>query len=328
MTTYSVNNISALTDVTALVLAFATARGWTVSGSTLQIPGGKTFQISVDMSAATNGGKNRIYITDVVTNSIFTWTSAPQLNGSENSPVVSNPTKLHLYGSDSPHTDGAYIGIIIEFGFNSFRHMYIGKVKKLGNYTDGDVISSNYFPQMIPQNFQSIANPYLNGFKYLFGAITQQIGGWSGPTGNQSGGVYVNHADNANTFRRFDSRFDQFAGNQVIGGHGDGINDTFVSCSNSPFAGGVILNPINLFAIKDNDTINYKIIPIGSINGVFLIDMLNLDVGQLVTIAGKSYRCFPELRKKQNPKVFGLPLTWFPEETSGNLGLAYLETVV
>lgn len=336
---YSQYTITALTDVPALVKAFADARGWTTGGTSASPeflrPGGtRTFKMAVSVVGAAHNIS--LFNKDIPAHK--TSTDMPRLNGYEGTPGVPTsilptvmlPTKLHLLGNDLSGGKPLFIAIIIECGFNLYRHLYLGNMVKMGNYTGGEVISSNH------SRFSNSSSVFtMNWAAYTSRRLL--FGGNHSLAVDDFGGVYVDHADNPTTFRRF--RFTnpgsqvQVDGLEVIGGNGDGMNDELVGRAKATFAGTSLLVPCNLYIGRATGRADGRLSAIGQPSGARLFNMQGVDPGSQVDIGGKLWRCFPELAKNE---VENIPqgrnsdgsvntARYAAHESSFMAGLAYAE---
>lgn len=340
---YSEQTATDIDQIPALIAAFATARGWTVSGTTLTRPGGgRSFEVT-SVKDATKASQHRLVVTDTADTTRLTWTSLPQVNGADYAnPVILTPTKIHLFGNDTPwDEEGAvapWIACVIECGYNHYRHVYIGNMVKIGNYTGGEIISANYFAQYWVGSPNNIAfgSDY---HRYLFSAHNDAgYNSSQSPQGKSSGGVNIVHADNPVPYRYFDgptgnTAMEDFTGVEVFGGAQDGINAGLVRRGVSDFAGAAILVPVNLFVPDGNNDVDFRIRPIGFAPGVRMVDLRDHQSGESIAVGNRNWRVFGEFQR--NPAQYvnrngylGAPGYWWQEETSYYLGLAYPETDV
>ena len=134
---YQESVVSSITEIPALIATFAAANGWTVSGANYTRPGGGiTFVLDATISGAAH---------------TLSWTQgtesariiSPRLNGTSETPVTSIPSKVHLFAATTPQP---FIAIVVEYGFNSYRHLYLGNMVKAGAYTGGEVIAGTQVP--------------------------------------------------------------------------------------------------------------------------------------------------------------------------------------
>lgn len=297
---YAEYTITSLSQIPSLVSAFATSVGWDVSGATLRHPdyeGGGPGGLAFTLSTSTVGLNHDLLWTCTTSVGNSALIRAPIL-ATELAPAVGvaqPPTRVFLISMLTPEP---YIAIVVEFGYNSYRHLYLGFMEKIGNYSGGEVISG-------ASGFVSPSNSdlyYLDRTQhnYLFGA-NQSVR----PLAN-SGGVHVSHADNPVPWRNFrdvgtfnanhDFGVGVFNGSEAIGGFGDSINDGYVQKGKSDIAGASILVPINLFAAVPvtGDT---RFSPIGKPAGVRMINIENVEAQATLDLGGETWRSFAVFRK-------------------------------
>jgi hypothetical protein len=359
MTTYQASAITANTDIPALVATFAASLGFTTTSvssteKTVQHPtftGAKVFTIRTNNIGAAETRRERVELQLNVTGSIVAWAESPKMNptsgNTAGSVVVSQPTKLHLYGklsggsSDSGKT---YIAGIIEYGFNLYRHFYMGYIEKLSSFAGGEVITgSSYCPVPITSFNDSIVkwdNSYGNG--YISWPFTAENTGY-GPVNISNGGLYLDPAlktnpwssfnTNGNAFSNTDihNSFAAFGDQLVIGGFGDSINTGYMNAGKSPYAGAQILTPVNLYVGKRATGVQY-FQAVGRAAGVRLVHMEDLDPGSTITIGSSTWRVFPLFRKSAAPSVpikgyatVSTPYCFPSDNTSLYAGMAYEE---
>jgi hypothetical protein len=297
---YSEQVATAITDIPALIAAFANTRGWTVAGTTLTSPSGtRSFEITASIGG-TNNRDHRIFITDTVTATRRAWTDLPWVDGTDGNPTVLTPTKVHLFGNDTPYAPAAFIACVIECGYNNYRHLYIGEMVKVGNYTGGEVICANYFNKSYTGFTGGSYDWYSTANKFLFSA---HHNAGNGPTGADAGGINMVHADNDVPYRYFDGPAGLNAGTsmtgvEVFGGIMDSINSGLVYHGLSDYAGAAILTPFNLF-VPDSDNVgsNLRIRPVGYPAGPRMVNMESLEPGETIDVGGDNWKVFPEFRK-------------------------------
>ena len=332
---YSESIITTVTGIPALIVSFAGSRGWAVSGSTITPPSGtRSFTISAAING-TNNRQHRVTIVDSADPARTVWTQLPWVNGVSGNPAILTPTKLHLFGNNTPWSPAPWIGIVIECGYNQYRHMFIGSLAKIGAYTGGEVISANGFDSTASgssgiNTFDSVDNHFLFGARNFGNGVAT-------PIETQSGGVNVVHANNANSWRIFEASFSgtarhSYTGNEVFGGHGDGVNDGMVRRGVSDYAGSNILVPVALFVPDStNFGTDVRFRAIGHPPGVRMIDMRGIAPAQTIDVGGEDWMVFPEFVKNEAQSVpFGTARPdggvggYYPTtETSYRLGLAY-----
>lgn len=58
-------------------------------------------------------------------------------------PPFRRSPRVHLFGKPaSPASDTPFLAVVVEYNENLFRHMYLGCMEKIGNYTGGEVIAT------------------------------------------------------------------------------------------------------------------------------------------------------------------------------------------
>ena len=328
---YREYSINALADIPAIVAAFATEVGWNVfDGATLRHPnyegngpGGLAFKLTNSVD-----GLNHFLRWECVTagftdkraairSPIYSTAAAPTVN------TTQLPTKLFLISMLTPEP---YIAIVVEYGYNLYRHLYLGFMEKIGNYRGGEVIgASNGFYGQIS------GTEYWNNDTYHQFLFTCNQGIW---TPEASGGVHVSHADNASPWRHFKykARIDTtgnwtnwLAGNEAFGGFLDSFNDSYPDKGKNSLAGANVLSPINLFATQ-LVTGDIRFIPIGNPAGVRLINVEELEAQAVAEVGGETWYTFACHRKSSDLYDRGpIPSgSRYPaSETSYYLGYAY-----
>lgn len=326
--TYSLQAVTSWQDVVDEIEAFAAARGWTTTGgsgsaATLENPSTGTV---TTITAATET------FTASVSGGVSARCRRPWLNGTyPGSPVPVNPVQVHLFGNNSPYAapdTEPFIAAVVGFGFNNYRHIYIGTMVAAGNYTDGDVISINDFSQTYTD-----LDPHKVYQKYLFRGYHVHA-----DTG-YDGGVKITHADNANTWRNFRANgvsthssvpdaYPSLDGTEVFGGNGDGINDGLVYRSQADYAAGQLMVPVSLYCSDGDDDADYRIRPLGHVSGVRFVHMANLSPEEQFSISADDWRAFPEFSKRSDELMDWSEIgttTYWPYEYSWMFGLAYRE---
>jgi len=141
---YQEYSITTLDDVPALVRSFAANMGWNVVGGNLRHPnydgagpGGLAFEIYTVSNALNH-------------DLFFRCTTDPSRSARIRGPIWSTtvapfsgykvaPTKLFLIGMLDPEP---YIAVVVEFGYNLYRHLYLGYMEKQGTYGGGSVLGA------------------------------------------------------------------------------------------------------------------------------------------------------------------------------------------
>lgn len=335
---YEVHNISQVTDVPALVGTFAAANGFdtdltnpniprvTCPGDSNSVEENLTFTIQALLSGASNQDHSVWWSQgEPDSNSVTLDTQAiitsPKLASGAALPSTSLPTKVHIFGT-AVATNSPFIAVVIEYGFNSYRHLYFGKMEAQGGYTGREVIAATGGPLTSTGAALDFADPQTS--KYLFNGHSTLRGKLL------SGGVRVIHADNAHEWRMFYTQtaitqtpLDEFIGDEAMGGFNDAINDGFLTRGRSSFTGINILVPINLYAAEAivNDT---SFVPLGRPPGVRMVHMQDLEPGTEIVVGNETWRVFPAARKTSAHATVP-SVGWPVAETSVYIGYAYLE---
>ena len=307
---FEIADVSTLSDAIPQAIDFAGRVGFTVSGgNTLAHPsmaGAEAFTFSVAgddfflSPAVPGGGKPQ---------AVF---KQPTLYDVGSIP----PSKVYMFGSLSP---APYLALAFEFGSLHFRHIYFGHVEKRGSFVGGELLSACSAEHVnTTQSFYE-RHPH----QYLFRASQSRR------IASQSGGVRVQHANNANTWRTFKTDLGGFAGldgTEVIGGFPEGPVGGFLANGNSIVPGRHMTAPIELY-IPRNIGGPTELTPIGRVPGVRHVNMQNYNPADRIEIGQKYFRVFPAFRKSAALKADAPPsLPNFPvAESSYYLGYAYAE---
>jgi hypothetical protein len=310
--------VTSLAVIPALVAAFATSNGWTVNSSNPTEPTftHPTFGAAVPFRLKSPAVDKLTFEAASAPSTIPSSTIvSPKLSQGSFVPLIPPPTVLHVFCAQTPEP---HIALVIEYGYNLYRHLYFGYMEKIGGYTGGEVVgAANSTFTTYPVPFYNITN------QYLFGSLQNQF------ASIESGGVRAVHASNPEPWRKFrtSGALSAFDNNHALGGYLDGINDGFVQLGKSPFAGGAILTPINLYAVR-NPGINVGFAPIGRPSGVRMVNMEDLAPGAQIAVGLENWRVFPAFSKNVSPSG-GVPAGGFPYctfESSYYVGYAYLES--
>lgn len=326
---YSQVSVLSVNDIPAAIATFAAANGWSVNVSVPaqptfnhpSKPGSMTFRIRALISGTNNQNKDVIIEdTGVIATSRAVMRS-PKLAGLTNNPTVPNPTTISMFAGTFPEP---YIAVAIAFGVNLYRHMYLGFMETLGNYTGGEVISCTAGSSNVSS--LSVSYTAISMFKNLFGsrrstAIVAK---------NESGGVRLVHANNPIPWRIFSSTtsiatpFNGFLGDEIIGGYGDGNNDVMVARGHSTYSGAAIFTPCNLLISRAIPG-DVRFAPVGHPCGVRLVNVRDLTEGQIVQIGSEIWRCYPAVSKRPELVMSGASITGFYRdfESSFQQGYAY-----
>lgn len=323
---YQATTITAITSIPAIVSAFAIAQGWTVNTTN---PAEPVFTLPTTdslvtwkLSAAIASFDHTLTFT-AVSSAVPTSsanTRSPKLAPTSGTdPATKLPTKVHVFCSPAP-SETPYLGIVIEYGTNLYRHLYLGRMERLGSYAGGEIVAGQQGP--ITSSSANIGHRDYSLVKYLF---QSKSNAWSSTT---CGGVRVNHADNPNEWRKFigyqTGSITSLPSDAVIGGYGDSVNDGFLARAESPFAGVNPLVSINLFAVKPI-TGDVSFVPIGRPPGVRLVNMKNLDPGASIAVGGVNWRVFPAMAKNDSQTMPPGLGNWRSYESSYYVGYAYRE---
>lgn len=323
---YSQQTITAITDIPALAAAFAVANGWTVNSSTptqpvFTLPTADTLG-TWRLSASISGYDHTLTWTTVssaVPTSTANTTSPKLAPTSGTNPVVPTPTKLHMFISPAPATN-PYLAIVIEYNTNLFRHLYLGRMERLGDYSNGEIVAGMTGP--MTSYSATVGYQDYNCVQYLFQSRS------AARANTACGGVRVTHADNANEWRKFlgynTGSVTSLPANCVLGGYGDAVNDGYVARGEVPYAGINALVSINLYNAKPI-TSEMSLIPIGRPPGIRHVNMRNLGPGDSINVGGVQWRVFPAMAKSSETAMPPGLGNWRSYETSYYNGYAYRE---
>lgn len=323
---YQVTNISAITDIPAIVSAFAIAQGWSVNTTTpsqpiFTLPTTDSL-IQFKLSAAISSYDHTLTWTasgSAVPTSTANTRSPKLAPTSGTNPVVPNPAKVHLFISPAP-SETPYLIISIEYNSNLYRHLYLGRMERLGNYSGGEIIAGEQGPYT--SYSANVSYRDYNRVQHLFQSRSAV---WANTA---CGGVRVDHADNPNPWRKFlgyqTGTITSLPSDAVIGGLGDSVNDGFAARGESPFAGINPLISLNLFAVKPI-TSDISFVPLGRPPGIRLVNIKNIDPGASMTIGGVTWRVFPAMSKNDSQTMPAGLGNWRSYESSYYFGYALRE---
>lgn len=317
---YSDYAISSVTDIPANVIAFAASLGWITNDSTLQANAG-ALPFTISASKGTGSGTG-VFDTVTLTGpngtnpAVLCSPRWPTTAGDKNTLTPLAPTKLMLHGTLEPVP---FIAISIAYGFNLYRHMYVGVLEKLGNYAGGDVISaSNFRRNNYLEYNETVIYSNDDGHSFLFRGRTDYNN-----TSN-CGGVKVEHADNPNTWRQFrhsagfNTNWD-WGNTEVFGGFGDSVLESYLARAQMSFSNGVIMVQINLFATETGNRLR----PLGRVPGVRMVDLSDIEPESSFALGSESWRVIPVFGKyAADGSSYSnyLPLT---KDNSFNIGYAF-----
>lgn len=236
-----------------------------------------------------------------------------------------DPTKLYVISMLEPEP---FIAIVVEYGYNQFRHLYLGNMERIGQYGGGEVISACNGPNAIRNPNVTSGTYYTAGNNscYLFSA-NQQL--WSIAS---SGGVNIESAENAVPFRVFRDKGKPTQGvsancdgTMAFGGFADNYNDAYVQKGLSSIAGATVFTPCNLVLDRiGSEGVNF--IPIGHPSGVRMVNLANSDAQYTTEIGTERWHVFAALRRRNDIRHTYQNINqsrWPVEETSYYLGYAY-----
>lgn len=305
--------VTSIMDIPAVVATFAAQNGWTVSGQKFRHGSGVEFTLAAQI----NGFDHQLFWSSTdprVTSKAYI--QSPKLKGTEAVPDVSIPSSVHLFADMDPEP---HLVIVVEYGFNSYRHLYLGYLEKFGFENGGEVISATGFPSSSNRFFYGV-HWRSDLVQFLFSAHGHLFGE------NDTGGVLVDHPNNPIKWRRFygatgvePNRF--HSGNEAIGGFKDDINDGYLVRGRNSAAGINLLVPNNLYATIGTG-LAAQFVPIGAPAGIRMVNMTDLDPKAIVPIGTDEWMVFPAICKGGEYANWS-PGGWGLEETSFILGYAY-----
>lgn len=316
--------LTSILDIPEQIGLFADTVGWDVDLSDPSQPlithptitGAIPFRVQASITGTNNQNHDLIVDTTDPVGLSSAVTRSPKLAGTANNPTVPNPTSIHLFGDLTE----PFIACVIEYGLNLYRHTYLGYVEKTFGYDGGEIIAGTAGPDSTPATELSYAN---DAIKYLFSGKSSVF------LANQSGGMHLDHPSAPVSWLRnriplTGSVMTQFANDMLLGGYRDGINDPFLARGQSSYAGAAVLTPINMF-VAQPITGDVRFIPVGAPHRVRLVNMRNLDLGQVLNIGGDTWRAFPAMAKRPQTTMPIGGGNYRQFESSFELGLAYRE---
>lgn len=334
--------ITSMAEVPAVVKVFASSLGFATSGDDpvyIQHPtyaGAKTFTVRNLVTGTTAEDiQDMLYIELNVSGATPAVTVAPKLNPtgvrSMEAIVLPQPTAIHLFGEMSGSSADAgrsWIAGVIEYGFNLYRHFYLGYVEKTTSFSGGEVTAGSHFFRR-PNSASSIWSSTGGDAVYPFSAY--------GSSSLDKGGVHVDHT-NANqpwyafditgtkSVNDFNAHTEVFGDKVVLGGFQDSINTGYLTSGDSPFSGKQILVPVNLYLGKREGGVQ-RFQPIGPPGGARMVKMDNLTPGDEINVGSSVWRVYPVFSKREENVIPSTGITKFnfpPFNTSLYVGMAYL----
>ena len=334
---YQESIIAALSDIPPLVSSFAALQGWTVDNTTPAEPifthptlvGAVPHKLRIRISGTNNQNQDVIWEPQGVAGMAVAACRSPKLPNTLTNPLIATPTKLHTFCSLLPEP---FIALVVEYGFNLYRHLYFGYPEKVGSYDGGELISGTLLYSLENSPGSAIDYGDRNKNKYLFQGFSTA----SAPLLTEDslcGGMRCEHANNPQPYRKFN---DQYSGvtplsampsDCIIGGFRDSINEGYLARVESSYAGANILVPINLYATEPitSDTL---FVPLGHPAGIRTVHMQDVEPGAQIDIAGDNWRCFPASAKYDFVTAVNGPSGqgfWPTQQTSYYVGYAYPE---
>jgi len=325
---YLEQTVADMTEVPGVIAAFAQSIGWDVAGNSLARPGGgRRFTLESTAKDAANPALT-VRAAGGAAND-FVQVRSPRIGTGMTTYVSPIISKVHLFGSAAPYGDGEpFIAVVLEFGFNSYRHVYIGNMVKLGDYQGGEVISGNNFVELFVINTRGNNSFASNNNQYLFSAHHEKA------LNQGVGGVYVDHPDSSTLFRRFSgtyyassSSLSLLGPGTVIGGWQDNVNTGLATRGVMTYAAGAILTPVNLYTPSGAFGADYRYRALGYVAGVRMVRMDAIEPGAEIEVGGRRWKVFPEFARdtrQTTPRdTPANPFNNFLYETSYMAGLAY-----
>ena len=313
--------ITTLAETVNHVNTFATGTlGWTSNFTgTIRSPNG-----SIDWEYTASDASSphpHILVTNYADINMRAKSWAPVVDGTQYSPQTKTPERLFLFGTAD------YLAIVIRFAGGIYRHMYIGVLNKAGNYTNGDIVSSNDFFAKDGTIDSSITRP-------LFTASDVRPFGldpFSDYFKNKEdfGCVYLQHTDALRSLWHFydgrdgtiDSSTD-YEPDTVCGG-GTLWFEVLRNTSRTSFSGVVPLQTYELFVAHGTVNTDLTLIPIGHPKGVRGCNIQPFNPEEEIVVGAETWKVFPEFRR--DPSLSSSPDTgYYPvSEASGYAGIAY-----
>ena len=326
---YQAVSIASVNDIPLAIADFAevtlpVAERWLVDRSALPAPditirrdlASLDFRVHAEILSA---GHHRVAIEPGPNNPISNnvYMRSPNINGPDQSAEsLRAPTKIHLIGG--VEAGQKFIAGVVEYGFNRYRHFYIGSLVPLGGVTGGEIIAAANFTnldgtsaQRTNIGYSSVYNQFLFGSNQFWTAI-----------GN-SGGVHAQHSNNPTPWRQFRTEGRNFTEATALGGFKDGINDGPVAIGGSTYSGTSLLVPINLYVPMN--PADYRLVAIGYPAGVRLMNVQFIEPEAEIVLGTDTWKSFPVWRKT-NVTNYTWPFNRHPEDqTSYFVGHAYLQ---
>lgn len=343
--TYSVSAISSVNEIPALLKSFADTLGYTtttVSGTSVTVKHptytpAKVFTVSALITGSAATLRHQIAVACSAAGATTAIAESPKMNpsgvDSAGSVVVSLPTKIHLFGKlagGASDPAESFIAGVIEYGFNLYRHFYLGYIEKVTAFDGGELTTGSAF-QPVGRPAQTVSYMDNDDTIYPFSANTNV----NGDAGN--GGAYIDHVGNAVPWRLFssaastgsqtlDTFLATYGGSMILGGIKDSINTGYLACGKSPYAAAQMMAPVNLYIGKRIAGAQY-FQAVGRVAGARMVNMEDLEPGVEVAVGTQLWRVFPVFAKsavKSTAYTIYTTANGFPAmNTSYYLGMAY-----
>ena len=338
---YQVSNVSALSEIPAIVGTFAATVGFTVDSSTPSAPivthpteaGALSFKLEAQTAHPGSGITALTYYDRLV----WTCTTAgplpaaaysPRLHSGAAAPTTPAPTKVHLFGALTPEP---YIAIVIEYGYNLYRHLYLGHMVKASGYTGGEIISGQGVGSGVTTSSDLNSDP-----SRFYASHNDLFSGSQSFNSTHCGGARIVHAGNATAWRSFyknstwSTNFETTMASQgssiILGGYQDPVNYGYAAEGRAPYSAQVILPPIDLYIgqIVGGFT---RFQFVGYPPGIRMVLLDQLDPGAEVTVGSDTWMVFPALRKSASSSVpvGSISPYWPIADSSAYRGYAYLK---
>lgn len=319
---YSTKTVTAITDIPAAVATFAAANGWTVDSTAMTFKYGTGLAFTLSASVVDTHTHKLMWAGPSLATSDAVLYSPVAVSADGSTATVSVPQAIHMFAGTSPKP---YLAVVVQYGTNLFRHLYLGYLDTAGTYTSGDtsggeIISAASPRLQNPYYFQSsgirdYCNSYLFGFQLSPG------------NGGVPGGVYIPHALNPNPWRTFlvnsaaNSSYPMgsFQGTEALGGFGCDVSDGLLAQAYADFASVSLLVPMPIFITDANKNFMYA----GTPSGVRMVNMRSLDPMQTLTMADTTWMVFPAWRRDTTTTYKGTNAGYASNETSYFVGYAY-----
>lgn len=314
---YNVSSVASLTDIPALVRTFAGQLGFLTTGTTgavtIQHPtylGAKVFTVDTLLDGAGTSRRERVTVELDVLDANVATAESPKLNPSggdtDGSVIVVQPTALHMFGElhgDASDAGGSFIAGVIEYGFNLYRHFYLGYVEKTTPFEGGEVITGSSMAWSNVSGTYAWTDIAAAAPRTPFSAVNN--------SSTANGGLHVDHPNAAQPWFTFNTGTNPGStleasvslansNRVVIGGYRDSINSGYVTAAQSPYSGAQILVPINLYLGKREGS-QQLFFPVGAPAGARMVHMENLEPGASVAIGSSVWRVFPMFTKDADP---------------------------